>query len=215
MDIASSSNLMIFEPQKLVKEALGGITPVLGDEATKSFSFNFTGKDLQAAAETVKDGLFNLAFGFEILAGVITLILLVIFIWILLKIIKSNKKAEKPRERETLVSLDIARNQIKENWSEITRRSESPSEAEWKLAIIEADKLMDFALEKFGFMGETMGDKLKSVSKNQIKSLNSLWDAHKLRNLLVHNTQFKIKQSEVIYAVEQYKKALRELGFLE
>ncbi|MBI2063463.1 MAG: ComEC family competence protein [Candidatus Yanofskybacteria bacterium] len=71
-------------------------------------------------------------------------------------------------------------------WDEIRRHVNSFVEAEWKLAVIEGDKFVDDVLKTAGFAGESMGERLMLIKPDQIINLQYLWDAHKLRNLLVH-----------------------------
>jgi len=67
-------------------------------------------------------------------------------------------------------------------WEEITRHIESDREAEWKFAVIEADKLIDNLLKQAGYPGDTMGERLMAIDKGQLLSLEGLWEAHKIRN---------------------------------
>ena len=46
---------------------------------------------------------------------------------------------------------------------EINKKLTSDSASDWKIAIIEADKAFDRTLEKKGFFGESVGEKLKEM----------------------------------------------------
>ena len=147
------------------------------------------------------------------IAVLAVVILIGFFVWLFLK---SGREA-----KEKVVHLarsinppEIASGPIKARWEEIERHLNSYRDAEWKFAIIEADKLVEDVLGKAGFKGETMADKLKSITTYQLSCLSGLWDAHKLRNLLVHNTEFDLKHNEVRYAIDQYAKVLKELNVL-
>ena len=97
-------------------------------------------------------------------------------------------------------------------WQEIMRHLESTREAEWKFSIIEADKLADDTLKKAGFLGDTMGERLLNIDKSQLVSLEGLWEAHKIRNKLVHDTNYFLRYAEARQAIKLYEEALRELG---
>ena len=99
-------------------------------------------------------------------------------------------------------------------WEEIKRHVESFSVAEWKLAVIEADKLVDDALKSSGFQGETMGERMTLISRDQIPEINNLWEAHKLRNMMVHDANYEARHNDAIAAVEVFERVLRELGGL-
>lgn len=99
-------------------------------------------------------------------------------------------------------------------WDEIKRHTMSFNEVEWKMAVIEADKFVDDALKTGGFPGESMGERLMLIEPGQLLSLQGLWDAHKLRNLVVHDANYRINHRQVILAIEAFETALRELGAL-
>lgn len=97
-------------------------------------------------------------------------------------------------------------------WEEILRHVDSAREAEWKFAVVEADKLVDDVLKSAGYHGETMGDRLMNIEKGQIVSLEGLWEAHKIRNKLVHDVNYFLRQAEARRAVQLYENTLKELG---
>ncbi|MDP3792128.1 MAG: hypothetical protein Q8Q89_00120 [bacterium] len=97
-------------------------------------------------------------------------------------------------------------------WGEIVRHFESVKEAEWKFAIIEADKLVDDLLKQGGYLGDTMGERLMNIEKGQLLSLQGLWEAHKIRNKLVHDTNYFLRYTEARQAIKFYEEALKELG---
>lgn len=97
-------------------------------------------------------------------------------------------------------------------WEQIKARAESVREAEWKLSVVEADNLVDSVLKERGYPGETMGERLMLIHPDQLSSLQDLWDAHKLRNLLVHDAGYKVSHEQVLAAMHAFDKVLRELG---
>lgn len=76
-------------------------------------------------------------------------------------------------------------------------------------AIMDADKLLDFALGKRGKTG-SLGEKLKQ-SKSLFKDINSVWEVHKLRNKLAHEFR-NLSVNEAKNALKHYKNALKDLG---
>jgi len=99
-------------------------------------------------------------------------------------------------------------------WQEIKNHVNSFKESEWKFAVIEADKLVDDALKSAGFAGESMGERLMLIKPGQLLNLQYLWDAHKLRNLLVHDANYQITHQQAIWAIEAFENVLRELEAL-
>jgi len=70
---------------------------------------------------------------------------------------------------------------------EITRLWNNVESIEAPLSIIEADKLVDNVLKKSGMRGESMGERLRASEKLVPHHVyNDMWEAHKVRNRLVH-----------------------------
>ncbi len=99
-------------------------------------------------------------------------------------------------------------------WEEIKSHVNSFKESDWKMAVIEADKFTDDVLKSAGFPGESMGERLMLIKPDQLLNLQYLWDAHKLRNLLVHDTHYEINHRQAILAIEAFERTLRELEAL-
>lgn len=96
-------------------------------------------------------------------------------------------------------------------WGEIIRHLESSKESDWKLAVIEADKLLDNFLKSSGYFGDTMGERLMNIKKEELLSIDGLWEAHKVRNKLVHDVNYFLRYAEARRAIDLYEKALQEL----
>ena len=101
---------------------------------------------------------------------------------------------------------------ITTGWEGVVKLIDSYNLSDWKLAVIEGDKFVDLALREAGFPGETMGERLMMIKPGQLGNLQFLWDAHKLRNLIVHDLNFKIDQRQAQSAVRIFEQTLRELG---
>jgi hypothetical protein len=78
-----------------------------------------------------------------------------------------------------------------------------------KSDIIEADKLLDFVLKRYGFQG-SLGEKLKRADK-LFSDINGVWVAHKMRNKLAHEINFQPSEFEFRAALENFRKALLDL----
>jgi 5'-deoxynucleotidase YfbR-like HD superfamily hydrolase len=95
---------------------------------------------------------------------------------------------------------------VRELWREIEKlRKDHPEQA-----LLKADKLLEFALEKAGYTG-TLADKLKS-SAAVFSDQESVWSAHKLRNRMVHEVDVRVTPLQAKAALRAFKKALIDLG---
>jgi len=79
------------------------------------------------------------------------------------------------------------------------------------LAVLNADKLVDQALRDRGFKGTTMGERMKTA-KSTWSDRNSIWEAHKLRNKVAHESDAKVSYDAARRALAGFKRALKDLG---
>lgn len=99
-------------------------------------------------------------------------------------------------------------------WNGIMRRMSTTQEAEYKMAIIEADKLFDDLLQKMGYKGGDMGERLQQITPEQLSTISAIWKSHKVRNLISHDTQYHISFSDAQWVIKNYEDAFVELQVL-
>jgi hypothetical protein len=110
-------------------------------------------------------------------------------------------------------SKNINKQYFKDKWIEIEKAADMKSEMGYKMAIIEADKLLDNAFIKLGTAGSTMGERLK-VIVYKYPNLKKVWEAHIIRNKISHESNFKLYDNTAKRALSIYKDALKEIGIL-
>jgi len=123
-----------------------------------------------------------------------------------------RKQIEVGKEKR---KVRIKDSELKQRWLSILQKLDPKSHESLSLSVIAADKLVDDALKQIGFVGDTMADRLKQLSSADMKSLEHLWDAHKLRNELVHKPDFKLTSKNAKGALKAYEEFLKELQLLE
>lgn len=103
---------------------------------------------------------------------------------------------------------------VSQTWKKIIKRLEKFSESETKLAIIEADDLLNEILERMGYSGETLGEKLKQLSEVILPNLDEVLEAHKIRSNVVHDPTYRLSLGEGRKVLKIYEKALLNLEAL-
>ena len=100
-----------------------------------------------------------------------------------------------------------------ERWQELMGHLESDNPNDWKLAIIEADVMLDDAIKERGYAGDTLGERLRSVSPTQMQTLDDAWDAHKIRNEIAHGgADFVLTHKIARDTITRYQRVFEELG---
>lgn len=104
------------------------------------------------------------------------------------------------------------REQIVKRWEQIEHTATQGVMGS-KLAIIEADKLLDQVLRSMAMPGQTLGERLKSTAY-RYPNIRHVWGAHRLRNQLVHDTAFELGGRQARQALDDFKAALKVLNVL-
>lgn len=137
----------------------------------------------------------------------------ILLIAVILVLIHSRpKKIVKQIERDLEAMFQRERGkEFTGKWQEILKRLALPEEASYRIAVIEADKFFEEAMRRLGYVGENFSDRLKQIHPTEIKNLNEVWQAHRVRNSLAHDPDFKLSHGEAAKAVDAFEKALQDL----
>jgi len=100
-------------------------------------------------------------------------------------------------------------------WEKILARLDSEMESEYKLAIIEADGILDNVLKRMGYSGETLGDKLNSLSVATLPNLDQVLSGHKIRNNIVHDPDYRLSLDQTRQIISYYERAFRDLQIID
>jgi hypothetical protein len=151
--------------------------------------------------------------GLKVFLVFLSLVLLAGIIFLLYKIYRIKK--EKISHLVDFISKEEPRESRSSKWDGIKKKMDSDISSEWKMAIIEADSIIDEIFKTIGFGGETLGERLKAVEPSDFDNLQGVWEAHKVRNRIAHEgDRFQITKEEAKEALEKYEKALKELKYM-
>lgn len=102
-----------------------------------------------------------------------------------------------------------------QRWQDVLTHVDSDRPNDWKLAIIEADIILDELLNTLGYAGSSIGEKLKSVSPNSFQTINQAWRAHNVRNRIAHEgAEFDLSKRAAKEAVTEYQMVFEEFDFI-
>jgi len=152
--------------------------------------------------------------GLRILAGIASSAFAAAVIVIGLKIREFYVVAPKPAEPEPPPETEALETTVAEPWREVQRKIQSAHPSDWNLAVIQADAILDDVFKAMGLTGETMGDRLRQLDPSKLRSLNDVWEAHKIRNRIAHDPGAPLDYQLARRAVMLIGEALRELQYL-
>jgi hypothetical protein len=157
-------------------------------------------------------GFLNFIYNFKVFSFVISVLFL---LGIIYSIIKINEISKAQRDLLTPPEAEAKKEPGNIKWNRVLEHISSPNPSDWKLAILEADIMLDDMVEKMGYSGETLGDRLKKIEKSDFTTIDSAWEAHKIRNSIAHEgSDFLITQREAQRVVSLYKEVFEEFKYI-
>ena len=102
-----------------------------------------------------------------------------------------------------------------ERWNKTLTYLFSGSSSDWKLAVIEADAMLDSLMMELGYKGENLGERLKMANQENFSSLTSAWEVHTIRNRIAHEgLDFELSQHEAKRVIALYEQIFRQYGHI-
>lgn len=100
---------------------------------------------------------------------------------------------------------------ISKNWNKIIKRVEGGSEDEYKLAVLEAEEILIEVLEKLGYKGETLEEKLKEMPEGTVSNIEDLNSISEVRDKIVYNPEYKLSLDETKRILDIFNQSLKDL----
>lgn len=173
---------------------------------------------------TQQQGSASVSFSADILSWASTLWMLVtglsvlVTVGLLIWFAHSNVRYHQARREElekyaTLSPVQAETVRDHNRWEHIRELVSRPHESDWRQAIIEADIMLDDLLSQLGYVGQSVGEKLRAVDPNRFQSLEYAWEAHKVRNRIAHEgSAFDLTERLAHRTIAQYEVVMREHG---
>lgn len=121
-------------------------------------------------------------------------------------------KKRRNQNYNTPENISLDRQFVQTKWQEIEQLMQLGNPSNYARAVLEADKLLDHILKAKRAPGLTMGDRLKASEKRfSREAYQSAWNAHKVRNDLVHNAEYTLTDFMARSAISNFQKAIGEL----
>lgn len=150
---------------------------------------------------------FTLFRVFLWLAGIYVVVLIIdLALLILLRDVKADMKKNilGTVERPSKGTLKEA----KKRWVQIEAHLRSGNPSEWKVAILEADRLADQALSEMGYQGANLAERLAVFQSHDEEKEAKLAEAHAVTNRIVFEKDFSIERKEAERIIGLYREFL-------
>lgn len=136
-------------------------------------------------------------------------------IGIVVLVYKINRLRREEKHEMRMMLLNAAPEKAKnERWEKVLKYLDSESESDWKLAIIEADTILDDLVESLNYPGENLGERLKNVEPSDFDTLQDAWEAHKVRNRIAHEADYRIGRRDARAVIERFRRVFEEFNYI-
>jgi len=99
-------------------------------------------------------------------------------------------------------------------WKTIIKRFQTRDETQIKIALAEADKILDEVLKAGAYSGDNIEERLAQVTPEKLSNSQELLEAHKIA-VQSGEEDFKINPQEAYGVLKIYERSFREFGLIE
>lgn len=170
---------------------------------------------------SVKDGVGGGDFsGFKATIGFILTLVSLVFIGVIIYSttrLKETRAAEKDKLHEKIKAVSVSKKETKDDkhWKIVLDFITSNNPSDWRLAVIEADNMLDALTKELGLVGENLGERLKNAPLSHFRTLDNAWEAHKLRNRIAHEGMaYELEYREAKKAIENFETVFAEFDYI-
>lgn len=107
------------------------------------------------------------------------------------------------------VGLDVEK--YRSRWLTIEQQLKRDELSSYHMSVLNADKLLDQALQEKGLSGKTMAERMKAM-QGKWSSADNVWTAHKLRNRIAHEPDVRLDYDGARRTLAAFKQALKDVG---
>lgn len=150
------------------------------------------------------------------IATILTIAFFIFFIWavyIRVRIHEIDKELDGAYKGHFVKPVTQAK-RTNERWEDISAHFASQNQNDWRVAIINADIMLDELVTGLGYAGAGLGEKLKSINQNDFPTLQSAWEAHKIRNIIAHEPNYNLTERQKELVRKQYENVFRNAGLI-
>lgn len=153
------------------------------------------------------------------LVGLISGILSVFCIAIITyTIVRARELREDERKRisqaiaDSLFKKKQKERSVDPRWHYVLSLVESLNPSDWRVAVLEADSMLEEFLRDKDLAGETLAELLKDAQGSGYQYIDDAWKAHIIRNQIAHEgSDFAFNQNEARRAIKMYENFFEEL----
>ena len=139
---------------------------------------------------------------------------LIIYCFIRIRQIRHIEHLRFEAAKHPVIAKDVPKIQLR--WNRVQEQAHSDNEQNWRLAILEADIMLNELLDIKGYKGDTMADKMKQVERGDFNTIDNAWEAHRVRNRIAHEgSAHQLNSREVERVMGLYERVFKEFKLIQ
>ena len=140
---------------------------------------------------------------------------MLLFTWLVIAIRGFVRLNRAPITSEVPAEIPRLEDEVKPQWEGIMQLAASAHPSDWNMAVLRADALLEDVLTHLGYDGATLAERLKIVDPTKLPSMERLWSAHRVRNMIAHDPVQEHTRETITHAIASYEQAFKELGMIQ
>lgn len=172
--------------------------------------------------EELIEGAREFYDGFSLVSICVSFIILVGIVYSIIRLYqirkRENQEIHEVAQRASLMTETKGEIVLpgKRKWQQVEIHAASPNAHERRLAILEADIILDdLVYEYFSQFGDTLGERLKQVDRSDFQTLDKAWEAHRIRNSIAHEgSSFELSERELRNILKLYEEVFKEFKYI-
>lgn len=100
-------------------------------------------------------------------------------------------------------------------WEAIKKRLKEGSAASGKIAIVEADKMLDEALGKLGYVGKDTAEKVSAIKPGHLVGIDEVREIRQFYHQIVEDPTHEIGMDEIKKAIAVYERVFRGIELID
>ncbi len=184
----------------------GNCNPFLGDICSSTGGSS-------SGAESVSQGASAFGFGLRVFLIFLILFLLFVIVYSYLEWKKIQEKSDK--HIESLIPQEAPEERENKRWKHVQALIGSNNPNDWRMAVLEADSMLEDMTLAMNIPGDTLGERLKSIEPSDFLTLQNAWEAHKIRNQIAHQgSEFVLEYRVASQAIKNFESVFREFELI-
>ncbi len=173
----------------------------------------FLGDVCSSASSTTNNAVSQGAAAFGMGLRIFLIILILLLLWAIIYSYLEWKKIQEKSDKhiESLIPVETPQQRENKRWKHVQELIASNNPNDWRMAVLEADSMLEDMTLAMKVPGDSLGERLKAIEPSDFLTLQNAWEGHKIRNQIAHQgSGFVLDQKNAQVAIKNFEAVFRE-----